>query len=193
MPLPLPSPAKSAPSLNDSMAQVSVKPSGDAEHIAAESESEDEQDTAAKAPKDSERRRVQNAKFSAWLSQRAEKITKDEVQAIVENAKDETLSIRNLMAKQESNVIITTPREYQLELFERAKNQNIIAVLDTGECPQSRCCLKSLTESRLWKDTHSSPAFETCHRPGTRRQSSGQKASYLLLPLKLYPTTLSLH
>ena len=28
--------------------------------------------------------------------------------------------------------IITDPREYQLELFERAKHQNIIAVLDTG-------------------------------------------------------------
>lgn len=37
------------------------------------------------------------------------------------------------MAKQESNVIITDPREYQLELFEKAKQQNIIAVLDTGK------------------------------------------------------------
>ncbi len=37
------------------------------------------------------------------------------------------------MAKQESNVIITDPREYQLELFEKAKKQNIIAVLDTGQ------------------------------------------------------------
>jgi len=36
------------------------------------------------------------------------------------------------MAKQESNVIISDPREYQVELFERAKNQNVIAVLDTG-------------------------------------------------------------
>ncbi len=36
------------------------------------------------------------------------------------------------MSKQESNVIITDPREYQIELFEKAKNQNIIAVLDTG-------------------------------------------------------------
>lgn len=38
------------------------------------------------------------------------------------------------MSKQESNVIITDPREYQIELFEKAKNQNIIAVLDTGLC-----------------------------------------------------------
>ena len=36
------------------------------------------------------------------------------------------------MTRQESNVIISDPREYQTELFERAKNENIIAVLDTG-------------------------------------------------------------
>ena len=59
-------------------------------------------------------------------------MTKEEVKAAIENADDEALSIRNLMSKQESNVIITDPREYQVELFERAKKQNIIAVLDTG-------------------------------------------------------------
>lgn len=71
--------------------------------------------------------------ISARLSKRAAKITNEEVQAVVENANEENLSIRSLMAKQESNVIITDPREYQLELFEKAKKQNIIAVLDTGQ------------------------------------------------------------
>ena len=66
------------------------------------------------------------------LSSRAEKLSKEEAKAAIQNADDEALSIRNLMAKQESNVIISDPREYQIELFERAKNQNIIAVLDTG-------------------------------------------------------------
>lgn len=66
------------------------------------------------------------------LLERAAKITNEEVQAIVENANEENLSIRSLMAKQESNIIISDPREYQLELFEKAKKQNIIAVLDTG-------------------------------------------------------------
>lgn len=71
--------------------------------------------------------------ISTRLSKRAAKITNEEVQAVVENANEEKLSIRSLMAKQESNVIITDPREYQLELFEKAKKQNIIAVLDTGQ------------------------------------------------------------
>jgi len=29
--------------------------------------------------------------------------------------------------------IIDDPREYQMELFEKAKKENIIAVLDTGQ------------------------------------------------------------
>ena len=70
--------------------------------------------------------------ISPRISKRAEKVTKDERKAEVQNADDEALSIRLLMSKQESNVIITDPREYQVELFERAKKQNTIAVLDTG-------------------------------------------------------------
>ena len=69
------------------------------------------------------------------LSERTAKITMEEIREAVETAKDETLSTRKLMSKQESNVIITDPREYQIELFEKAKQQNIIAVLDTGLTP----------------------------------------------------------
>lgn len=59
-------------------------------------------------------------------------MTRDEVKAAVKSAADEELSIRSLMSKHESAVIITDPREYQIELFEKAKKQNTIAVLDTG-------------------------------------------------------------
>ena len=67
------------------------------------------------------------------MSKRAEQVTRDEVKAAVASAADEELSIRNLMSKQESAVIIADPREYQIELFEKAKQQNTIAVLDTGK------------------------------------------------------------
>ena len=59
-------------------------------------------------------------------------MTKEEIRAAFANANDEELSVRKLISKQESTVIITDPRGYQVELFEKAKKQNIIAVLDTG-------------------------------------------------------------
>ena len=129
--------------LNTVIASTSLEPSDEPGLNDNNSDSGTEQDALSKTPRDSDRHRAQNAKFLAWLSQRAQKITKDEVQAIVENAKEETLSTRSLMAKQETDVIITSPREYQLELFERAKVQNIIAVLDTGQY-LLRCCGRSL-------------------------------------------------
>lgn len=46
--------------------------------------------------------------------------------------KDSELSTQNLIAKQDFAATINDPREYQIELFERAKTKNIIAVLDTG-------------------------------------------------------------
>jgi len=127
----------SSPTAMDSSHEVSklnlpIESLDEADRSLNDSDSEDERHQAAIVPKDSERRRVQNAKFSAWLYQRTEKITQVEVQTIIENADEETLSIRSLMAKQGATAIISTPREYQLELFERAKKQNIIAVLDTG-------------------------------------------------------------
>ncbi|KAI1134348.1 hypothetical protein F5Y05DRAFT_398412 [Hypoxylon sp. FL0543] len=46
--------------------------------------------------------------------------------------KDEEKSMYALVREAESEKIILSPREYQTELFERAKQKNIIAVLDTG-------------------------------------------------------------
>lgn len=63
---------------------------------------------------------------------------KEEIEEIVEPANEELLSIRKLMARQDAaNVLINDAREYQIELFERAKKQNIVAVLDTGQSPLS--------------------------------------------------------
>lgn len=70
---------------------------------------------------------------STRLSRRAEIITKEDLKAVVKGSDDDVLSTRNLISKQESTVIITDPREYQMELFEKAKEHNIIAVLDTGK------------------------------------------------------------
>ena len=70
---------------------------------------------------------------SSRLSTRAVESTSKERKTASQTEDEEVLSIRSLMARQESAVIIGDPREYQVELFEKAKKENIIAVLDTGK------------------------------------------------------------
>ncbi|KAJ5747415.1 uncharacterized protein N7511_009111 [Penicillium nucicola] len=75
-------------------------------------------------------KRAQSAMFSTLLAQHALDdlvITKERPQII----SDAELSTSRLLAKQDGGVALD-PREYQIELFERAKAQNTIAVLDTG-------------------------------------------------------------
>ena len=79
---------------------------------------------------DSQRRIIQNARFKNWMLQQAQAEMSRPKKSKTEG--DEQLSIRQLMAEQESVSIITDPREYQFELFDRAKEQNTIAVLGTG-------------------------------------------------------------
>ncbi|CBX93957.1 similar to dicer-like protein 1 [Plenodomus lingam JN3] len=80
-----------------------------------------------------ERRRAQNEVLKAYAANISAYITQQEVQAVSsKNAKEEQLSIREILAKQETAKRITNPRDYQTELFLRAKDQNTIAVLDTG-------------------------------------------------------------
>jgi len=80
----------------------------------------------------SEKRRAQNEIFKAYAARKAEEITKEEVKEAIKGADDEILSIRDILAKQDQLSQIKNPRDYQTELFQRAKEENIIAVLDTG-------------------------------------------------------------
>ncbi len=84
------------------------------------------------------------------LKKKAEQVVKEEAKGLANTSgNDEILSIRTLMARQESSVLINDPREYQIELFEKAKRQNIIAVLDTGYSSRTESGLPhfSLTHS----------------------------------------------
>lgn len=91
----------------------------------------DTEDTPQLPQNVSEKRRAQNVIFRSFILQAAEREVKKQKDDD-KDAADEEMSIRDLMAKHEATPIITDPREYQIELFERAKTQNTIAVLDTG-------------------------------------------------------------
>lgn len=59
--------------------------------------------------------------------------------AFQQKRKEEAVSIHQLLPEREK--IINNPRAYQLELFERAKKENVIAVLDTGSGKTLIACL----------------------------------------------------
>ncbi|PGH26986.1 hypothetical protein AJ80_01370 [Polytolypa hystricis UAMH7299] len=103
----------------------------DATSETIESESEDEAPVSLPLTAVQQRRK-QNAAFEALLSQRTEAITEEDVKAAIKATDDSKLSMSNLIAKQDYASVINDPREYQVELFEKAKTKNIIAVLDTG-------------------------------------------------------------
>ncbi|PQE09888.1 dicer 1 protein [Rutstroemia sp. NJR-2017a BVV2] len=77
----------------------------------------------------SARKQKHNAIFDSFLLA-ASKQTKAEKHSSVED--DAQQSTRWLIDQSEKQQIISSPRDYQIELFERAKDRNIIAVLDTG-------------------------------------------------------------
>jgi endoribonuclease Dicer len=66
------------------------------------------------------------------LSKAASNLTKEE-QAIHANTQPFENSTRHLLTTQEFAATIHDPREYQIELYEKAKKENTIAVLDTGK------------------------------------------------------------
>ena len=78
-----------------------------------------------------EQRRQQNAIFESYLVEKSKAITKEDNKAELKRYKDEELSVESILASAES-ATIKDPREYQVELFEKSKKENIIAVLDTG-------------------------------------------------------------
>lgn len=75
------------------------------------------------------------------MSRRAEAITEEDVKAVIKVTDDTQLSMTNIIAKQDYTSIIHDPREYQLELFEKSKEKNIIAVLETGMNSSSICLI----------------------------------------------------
>jgi endoribonuclease Dicer len=92
---------------------------------------DDEKGKSRMPYKVTEKRRAHNAIFEAYVNKYAKSIFKAARKIELADAKDEELTIASILAKQQTETI-KDPREYQIELFNRAKKENIIAVLDTG-------------------------------------------------------------
>ncbi len=83
-----------------------------------------------KPRKITERKRRLNAAADRHMQERAQKQLKEGNKLRPEEEAQQ--SARWLVNESENREIISSPREYQVELFEKAKEKNIIAVLDTG-------------------------------------------------------------
>lgn len=97
------------------------------EDESVESSDDEAKQQTARPKKITERKRRLNAAADIYMQERAQKQLKKENKVCSEEQ-----STRWLVNESEKREIISSPREYQVELFEKAKEKNIIAVLDTG-------------------------------------------------------------
>ncbi|KAI9728236.1 MAG: Dicer-like protein 1 [Chrysothrix sp. TS-e1954] len=105
------------------------------DNLAEDGFSEEDEDGACDVAQDqpaTARQRRHNAVFESFVTGKAATFCEDQVVDLQQRSVDGELSLSEIMANQESQKIIQAPRDYQMELFERAKTQNTIAVLDTG-------------------------------------------------------------
>ncbi|KAJ3942648.1 Dicer-like protein 1 [Colletotrichum fioriniae] len=112
-----------------------VNTDGVDEQDQADQEDEDDEDdyrrwsvNPERPRKISEKKRQDHAKFQSWIESNQAKL----LEAASKTKPPTHGSVAYLVKESENRRIIQTPREYQIELFERAKQKNIIAVLDTG-------------------------------------------------------------
>jgi hypothetical protein len=86
-----------------------------------------------------------------------------DLKSIAADAQKNKLTTTSLLSDQGFASVIADPREYQVELFERAKKENTIAVLDTGLTTKSDMLFSfSNYLHRLWEDSHCNLASEAC-------------------------------
>ncbi|KAH3204436.1 Dicer-like protein 1 [Aspergillus fumigatus] len=114
--------------LPDVAASDPAESSVDVQDEHSSDDSDNENEVFPKQNDFSQRRRIQNAQLSKCTDADSNEAFDSAPIAL----SDGELSIAHLVKKQDLGNGMLDPREYQIELFERAKTQNTIAVLDTG-------------------------------------------------------------
>lgn len=99
-------------------------------HSAAEEEMMLVPNEPSKARKLTQKKKLEQVNFSKWLNVNRGNLTKKAAE--IPSPQEESL---HYMVKscEGSDKIIGQARDYQMELFERARTENTIAVLDTGK------------------------------------------------------------
>lgn len=87
------------------------------------------QNEPRKPRKITQKKKIEQASFGTWLQDNRKRLSKKPENRVIENDQ----SIGYLVKSWEGQKIINNPRDYQMELFQRAKEKNTIAVLDTGK------------------------------------------------------------
>ena len=132
-----------------------------------------------------ERCDARKAVFRDWFIDQAKAIAKLPPSTMTsgDGDDDRVLSVREIMARTESQVIIGSPREYQTQIFEVAKQQNTIAVLDTGSGKTliAVLLLRYVSLSSVRPYQHHPNKDLDC-RPRARGSIQRQSTANLLLP-----------
>lgn len=128
------------------------------------------QNEPRKPRKISQKKKIEQASFGVWLEANREKLSKKPENRVTDNDQ----SVGYLVKSWEGQKIINNPRDYQMELFQRAKEKNTIAVLDTGKSKMVHetqsfghsqwLTVAELPWQRIWKDPDSGAPSPAHHR-----------------------------
>lgn len=102
------------------------------------------QNDPRKPRKIGQKKKMEQESFGMWLEDNRSRLSRKPENRAIENDQ----STGYLVKSWEGQKIINNPRDYQLELFERAKEKNTIAVLDTGKSEMVQTSQSS--EHRSW-------------------------------------------